>query len=209
MKRKRNEPACRQARREWALPECLHVPIVALDEAAISEHIGDIVRVLSPGRALEVMVDDPPARDLRLPIWQHPRSNVFFERHQVWVSPEYTRYRWAYKKALGSASVAGLVLAHMYNRRAARLRGYNFIRLVPVSRGTNSSSAYTEQWGVQRAGVDLGKRRKERELRLQYADLGDLMVMLDMRIGGGIREAVRLGQDLIEIPGARASQSSF
>jgi len=186
----------------------LRVPIVALDEDAITEHIGDIIQTLSPGRALVVAIDPPPVRDLRLPIWTNPLSEVFFEPLQVWVCPSYTRYRHAYAKALGAESVAGKVLAHMYNRRSATRRGYNYIRLVPVSRGVNSSSSYTEQPGVVRSAADLGKRRKKRGLRMQYADLGDLMVMLDMKLGGGVQEVFRVGQDLIEVPGNRPAQGN-
>ena len=69
MARIRDEAAYRQAMREWVVPECLHVPIVAVDEQAVSNHIGDIVEVLSPGRAVLVAVDSPPERDRRLPIW--------------------------------------------------------------------------------------------------------------------------------------------
>lgn len=209
MARLKHEPACTQAIRQWGVPECLHVPIVALDEEAITEHIGDIVQVISPGRALVVEVDQPPVRDDRLPIWSLPSSSVFFERRQVWVSYDYSRYRYAYAKALGEESIAGRVLAHMYNRRMAALRGYKFIRLVPVSRGANSSSSFTEQWGVGMAEKDLGERRKKLGLKFQYADLGDLMVMLDIKLGGGVQEVFRVGQDLIEVPGVRAPQASF
>lgn len=208
MPRTRNEPAYYQAIREWAVPECVHVPIVALNEDAIREHIGDIVEVLSPGRALLVAIDRPPPRDERLPIWLHPRSSVFFEKLQVWVSPSYTRYRQAYINGFGKESLSGIVLAHMYNRRMAALRGYNFIRLVPVSRGTNSSSSFTEQWGVSLAASDLGARREKRGLKLQYADLGDLLVMLNMQLGGGYQEVFRIGQDLIEVPGVRPPQAN-
>lgn len=208
MSRLRNEPAYIQAIRQWGVPECLHVPIVALDENAITDHIGDIVEVLSPGRAFLVEIDPPPPRDDRLPIWAHPFSSVFFERRQIWVSHSYSRYRYAYEKGLGKESISGKVLAHMYNRRMAALRGYNFIRLVPVSRGTNSSSSFTEQWGVELSKSDLGARREKLGLRIQYADLGDLMVMLDMQLGGGIQEVFRVGQDLIEVPGNRTPQAS-
>ncbi len=208
MSRLRNEPAYVQAVRQWGVPECLHVPIVALNEEAIADHIGDIVEVLSPGRALLIEIDPPPPRDERLPIWAHPSSSVFFERRQVWVSCSYSRYRYAYVKALGQESVSGKVLAHMYNRRMAALRGYNFIRLVPVSRGANSSSSFTEQWGVGLAESDLGARREKLGLRMQYADLGDLMVMLDIQLGGGYQEVFRVGQDLIEVPGKRPPQTS-
>lgn len=208
MPRLRNEPACVQAVRQWGMPECLHVPIVALDEKAINDHIGDVVEVLSPGRALLVEVDTPPPRDERLPIWSHLSSSVLFERRQVWVSHSYSRYRDAYVKAMGRESVLNKVLAHVYNRRMAALRGYKFIRIVPVSRGTNSSSSFTEQWGVGLAVKDLGERREKLGLKMQYADLGDLMVMLDIQLGGGVQEVFRIGQDLIEVPGKRPPQAN-
>lgn len=124
MSRIRDEAAYQQAMKEWAVPECLHVPVVAVDEAAITDHIGEIVQVLSPGRALVVAIDPPQERDIRLPIWSHPNAKVFFEPLQVWVNPSYTRYRPAYVRAKGQESVSGKVLAHVYNRRMAMLRGY-------------------------------------------------------------------------------------
>ena len=205
-RRSRDEAAYEQAMRQWVVPECLHVPVVALDEAAIVDHIGDIVQTLSPGRALVVAIDPPPERDLRLPIWSHSRSHVFFDPIQVWVSPSYTRYRAAYIRAKGADSVSGSVLAHVYNRRMAALRGYGFVRLVPVSRRANSSSSYAEQWGVTLSAADLGERRRRLGLRMQYADLTDLMVMLDLSLGGGVQEASRVAQDLIEVPGLRPAQ---
>jgi len=205
--RVRNDAAYQQAMREWAVPECLHVPVVAEDESAIADHIGDIVQVLSPGRALVVAIDPPPKRDIRLPIWSHPMASVFFEPLQVWVNPSYTRYRQAYIRAKGHESVSGKVLAHVYNRRMALLRGYSFVRLVPVSRRANSSSSFTEQWGIELAAADLGARKRQRGLRVQYADLSDLLVMLDMNLGGGVQEVFRIGQNLIEVPGLRPPQA--
>ena len=207
LSRIRNDAAYQQAMREWVVPECLHVPVVAEDETAIADHIGDIVQVLSPGRALVVAIDPPSERDIRLPIWAHPMASVFFEPLQVWVNPSYTRYRQAYVRAKGRESVSGKVLAHVYNRRMAMLRGYSFVRLVPVSRRANSSSSFTEQWGVEAAAADLGARKRQRGLRMQYADLSDLLVMLDMNLGGGVQEAFRIGQNLIEVPGLRPPQT--
>ena len=206
MPRIRDEAAYQQAMREWVVPECLHVPIVAVDEEAITNHIGDIVEVLSPGRALVVAIDPPPERDHRLPIWTHPKANVFFDPLQVWVSPSYTRYRQAYVRAKGGDSASGKILHHVYNRHMAALRGYGFIRLVPVSRRANSSSGFSEQWGVKLAAADLGARRRKRELQMQYADLADLLAMLDMSLGGGVQEVFRLGQNLIEVPGRKPPQ---
>jgi hypothetical protein len=193
--------------REWVVPECLHVPVVALDEEAITNHIGDIVEVLSPGKALLVAIDPPPERDKRLPIWTYSRSDIFFEPLQVWVSPSYTRYRQAFARAKGPESIAGKVMAHVYNRRMATLRGYGFVRILPVSRRSNSSSSFTEQWGVELAAKDLGARRVKRGLQIQYADLGDLLVMLDISLGGGVQDVFRIGQNLIAIPGLRPPQA--
>ena len=207
MSRLRNEAAYQQAMRQWGIPECLLVPVVAEDETAITDHIGDIVQVLSPGRAMVIAIDPPPEREIRLPIWDHPLASVFFEPLQVWVNPTYTRYRQAYIRAKGHESVSGKVLAHVYNRRMAMRRGYGFVRLVPVSRRANSSSSFTEQWGVELAAADQGARRQQRGLRMQYADLSDLLVMLDMNLGGGVQEAFRIGQNLIELPGLRPPQA--
>ena len=206
MPRIRDEAAYQQALREWVVPECLHVPIVAVDEEAITKHIGDIVEILSPGRALVVAIDPPPERDHRLPIWAHPKADMFFEPLQVWVSPSYTRYRQAYIRAKGGESATGKVLHHVYNRRMAALRGYGFVRLVPVSRRANSSSGFSEQWGIELADADLGARRRKRGLQMQYADLADLLTMLDISLGGGFQEVCRVGQNLIEVPGLRPPQ---
>jgi hypothetical protein len=77
-----------------------------------------------------------------------------------------------------------------------------------VSKRANSSSAYSEQWGVDLAR-ESDEARQRVEQSIQYADLCDLMVMLDLKVEGGVMEAFRLGQDLIEVPGQRSSQASF
>jgi hypothetical protein len=56
----------------WGLPECLHIPTAAVDEAAITTYIGEVERVLadgSPRKALLVRTKDPPSIDMRFPIW--------------------------------------------------------------------------------------------------------------------------------------------
>jgi hypothetical protein len=42
---------------------------------------------------------------------------------------------------------------------------------------------------------------------MQYADLTDLLVMLDISLGGGVQEVCRISQNLIEIPGLRPPQT--
>jgi hypothetical protein len=76
-----------------------------------------------------------------------------------------------------------------------------------ISGRANSSSGFTEQWGVDLAGADLGARRRTQGLRMQYADLSDLLVILDICLGGGVQDVFRVGQNLIEIPGLRPPQT--
>lgn len=204
---RRVDPAAyEQAIRKWALPPCLHIPIVAKDEDAIRNYVGDIKQIISPQKALLIEVDPPPPADLRLPIFKHPNAASLFEPTQLWVSPRYTRYRSAWKRAFGSEQIEGKVLHHIYNRRMAVLRGFQFVRLAPISRSTNSSSAFTEQWGVELFTADYVRKLETKGFRMQYADLGDLMTMLDIPLGGGVLDVFRIGQNLVETPGKRPPQ---
>jgi hypothetical protein len=189
------------ALKQWALPECLHVPNAAVDEAAIKGYIGEIERVLadgSPPKAFLVKAKEPPPIDRRLPIWELASSNIFHMRRQVWVHIAFTRYRAAYRKAFPSEPIHGKVLSHLMNRRIAALKGFAYVRIVPTSRGCNSSSGFSEDWGV-----DLYSKPteiasyKRRGAFIQYADLADLMVMLDIKVGGGVMAVVNEGQKLV------------
>lgn len=118
---------------------------------------------------------------------------------QVWVHVGYTRYRNAYKKAFPSEDIADKVLSHTMNRRVAVLKGFQYVRITPVSRGANSSSGFTENWGVALHGAP-GRTPEEarRGASIQYADLSDLMLMMDLKLGGGVMSAVNEGQALVE-----------
>jgi hypothetical protein len=185
----------------WALPDCLHVPIAAVDEAAIATYIGEIERVLadrSPQRAFLVKIKEPPPVDHRLPIWDLPASRVFHTHHQVWVHIAFTRYRHAYRKAFPAESIDGKVLSHAMNRRVAALKGFSYVRITLTSRRCNSSSAFSEEWGVALHGTpEQIAANRRRGAFIQYADLSELMVMLDLNIGGGVMGAVNEGQALV------------
>lgn len=189
------------ALRRYSLPECLHVPIAAENEEIIAKYIGDIkavVAVGTPNKALVVMVDPPPPRDTRLPIWSKPESDILFEQMQVWVHVSYNGYRRAYKKARPAEDVSSKVLSHCMNRRHAALKGFQYVRIVPAAQSTNSSSAFSEEWGIE---INCNPKElssiKQRRAKIQYADLVDLMVMMDMRVGGGIMELVNEAQRLV------------
>jgi len=189
------------ALRRYGLPECLHVPIAAMDEQAISNFVGEIVQDLSgrsARRALLVRAGDPPPRDLSLPIWDVSGCDILHQRMQVWVDVKYGSYRSAYKKAFPGTNIANFVLSHAMNRRVATLKGFRFVRLTPTSRGANSSSAFSEEWGVSLHGrPDQMAANRRRGAFIQYADLTDLMLMLDLKLGGGVMELVNEGQKLV------------
>jgi len=187
--------------RRWALPECLHVPIAAVDESAIRDYIGDIERILiagSPSKALLVRPENLPVLDPSLPISKHESAKTFHKALQVWVRADYSGYRRAYKKAFPNEDSDGKVLSHALNRRVAALQGFQYVRITPVARASNSSSAYSEGWGVALHSAPeqmLANRRRGAFIR--YADLSELMLMMDMRLGGGVMDAVNEGQRLV------------
>ena len=186
----------------FVLPECLHVPIAALDEEAIKTYIGDIVEVLAkgtPNKAFLVQVKEPPPTDDRLPIWKMEEGAIFHRQMQVWVHVGYTRYRHAYRKAFPSEDIAGRVLSHAMNRRVAALKGFQYMRITVTSRGSNSSSAFSENWGVALHGAPAQTPEKARRgAFIQYADLSDLLLMMDLKLGGGVMSVVNEGQSLVE-----------
>lgn len=187
--------------RRWALPECLHVPIGAVDEAAIVAYVGAIERVLASGnptRALLVRAAPRPAIDERLPIGDLPASQVLHAPLQVWVHVDYTGYRRAYRSAFPSEPIDDKVISHSANRRMAGLEAFSYVRLTPVSRGANSSSGFSEQWGVKLHSEALQRGASlRRGAHIRYADLSEIMLMMDLKLGGGIMAAVNEGQKLV------------
>ena len=110
----------------------------------------------------------------------------------------YKRYRSAYKKAFPGENIDRLILSHAMNRDTAAHKGFDFVRLTPVTGVANVSSALSEQWAkeLHRPKGPVDARRTGPPF-IQYADLSDLMLMLDMMLGGGVMDAVNEGQKLI------------
>jgi hypothetical protein len=191
----------------WALPESLHVPIAAVDENAICAYIGSVERVVSGHgvrKALLVTVPEPKPIDPLLPMSDHPNVGILHARKQVWVHIAYRPYRAAYRRALPNENIDGKILSHAMNRRTAAHKGFGFVRITPVSGAANVSSAFSENWAVElhKSNRQSGERRSGPPF-IQYADLSDLMLMLDMMLGGGVMEAVNEGQRLLERRGRR------
>jgi hypothetical protein len=195
-----------KAATDWAitrfgLAECLHVPIAAVNESAISNYVGEIKSVLSgraSRKALLVLANIPPPRDPSFPIWDLDGSHVLHHRLQVWVDVAYTRYRRAYRTAFPTEDLGDRILSHAMNRRVAVLKGFQFVRLTPTSRAANSSSAFSEGWAAVRHSTAAQRATNQRRgAFIQYADLTELMLRLDLRLGGRMMDAVNEGQKLI------------
>ena len=125
-------------------------------------------------------------------------AEIFHRPLQVWVHANYNGYRRAYKKAFPNEDIDGKVLSHALNRRIAVLQGFQYVRITPVARESNSSSAFSEKWGVTLHGSPKQMMaNKRRGAFIRYADLAELMLMMDMRLGGGIMDAVNEGQKLV------------
>ena len=197
-----DESAKRIALDRWVLPVCLHVPIAAIDEDAIRNYVGNVERVVS-GRglrkALLVTVPEHVEIDPLLSMSDHPNAAILHARQQVWVHVAYKPYRAAYKRAFPDENINGLILSHAMNRVTAVYKGFDFVRLTPVSGVANVSSAFSEQWETKlHKPREPGVTRPTGPPFIQYADLPDLMLMLDMMLGGGVMDAVNEGQKLLE-----------
>lgn len=177
----------------------------ARDELAIQRYVGRIAGVLAggtPPRALLIEAHDPPERDRRLPIWQLPAAAILHAPRQVWVHVDFPAYRRAYSQAFPREPLHGRVLDHVLNRRVARLKGFPYLRIVPISRGANSSSgSLSERWGVEHHSTPLMRQRNAASrAAIQYADLADLVKMLDVKTGGGVMDPVNAAQALVRAP---------
>ena len=185
------------------IPECLHVPIAAVDEVSICKYIGSIVDVVSfntARRALVVKIPSPPKRDQRLPIWKLPESAILYQSTQLWVHVNYTGYRKAYMRTFHEEDISGKVINHILNRRIARIKGYEYIRVSTVTRGVNSSSGYSENWGINiKRKPDIDKENIRGGAFIKYADLSELMVMMNIKLGGGFMDVVNEGQYLVDL----------
>ncbi len=190
------------ASRSFGLPPCLHVPIGARDRAAIESFIGSIERVLTPGdpaKALLVSAYDPAPLDDRLPIWRLPASSVFHAVQQIWVHVDYRKYRRAYCDVFGSLS-RDEVIDHVMNRRVAGIKGMQYVRVVPISRAANSSSgSMSERYGVAHHLTEAATAyRLTHPANIQYADIADLVKMLNVLTGGRFQDAVNDAQVLVD-----------
>ena len=192
--------------RESGLSLCLYITIAAKDVQAIETFVGKIVEDLggprSPGKAFLVEMYEPDEPDRRLAIWDLAEAQTLHYPRQVWVHVDYRSYRRAYCRAFPDEDVSKMVLDHVMNRRVARLNGFQFLRIVPISRGANSShGSLSEGWGVDyHSSPEMVKKNATSMAVVQYADICDIVKMMDMKGGGSFMENVNDAQKLVDLP---------
>jgi hypothetical protein len=184
---------------------CLYVPIAARNTSAIEKYVGRIVGGLSrrsPSKALLIEAHEPDEPDKRLAIWRHPGAATLHNLHQVWVHVDYSAYRRAYLQAFPDVDLTNLVLDHVMNRRVARLKGFAYLRIVPISRAANSShGSLSEGWAVEyHSSARMMELNRASQAMVQYADLSDLVKMLNLEGGGSFMDNVNEAQKLVDLP---------
>ena len=188
-----------------SIPPCLHIPIAARDEKAIERFVGAITSTRRHrGRinALVVESHQPPSPGLRLPVWGRAEAAMLHAETEVWVHVDYRRYVHAYKAANPGCDLLGKDVDHTMNRQIARLKGFDFVRIMPLAHSVNrSSGAVAEKWGIAYAGrPGANQRDNPSGPQVQYADLADLVKMIGIATGGGFMDAVNDAQHLFELP---------
>jgi hypothetical protein len=187
------------------LVPCLYIPIAARNIEAVETYVGKVVARLGirfPDRALLIESYEPEKPDARLAIWGHPEAAVLHHPRQVWVHVDYGPYRRAYMRGFPHNDVSKMVLDHVMNRRVARLKGFNYLRIVPISRAANSShGGLSEDWGyVYHSKPEMVAFNKASLAVVQYADLSDIVKMLNMEGGGSLMDNVNEAQKLVDLP---------
>lgn len=191
---------------KYALPVSVHIPVAVKEEADIDKYIGRVTDVLAAGVPKKALLVEPhyiPQKDA-LPIWQLPESAILHHPRQVWVHVDYSGYKSAYLKAFGKLEDRRHVLDHIMNRRVARLKYFSYLRIVPISREANSSSGgLSEKWAVEyHSSPEMRKANRDSPARIQYADLADIVKMLDIKTGGSLQDPVNEAQALVRYPEA-------
>jgi hypothetical protein len=181
------------------MPPDLMIPIAATNKATIEKYIGDISNVIvkgNPNKALLIDFDATPKYNEKLAMWKLQQSSILYSKKQVWVHVNYSGYRKAYKEAFPSEKLSEYVLDHILNRRIARLKGYSYIRIIPISRMVNTNSGtISEKYGNEYyLTPQIIEKFKANKADIQYADLADVVKMLDLKTGGAFQDGVNEAQ---------------
>ena len=183
----------------------LHTPIAARDEASIYSHIGSLIEVVvagTPSRAILLKTAGPERMDPLLPIRQEPGASNLFRSPQLWVHVDFSDYRRAYAKAFPSEDIGALDIDHILNRHVAKVKDFFYVRLLAISKAANrSSGGLSEKWAIE---FHSSERMRAKNLaspaRIQYADLADIVKILDRKTGVSLQDPVNEAQALVRAP---------
>lgn len=198
-----DERAVEVASRRFGLPPCLHVPIAARDLSVLCRYVGEVEQIIgrkNPVKAVCLRVEGPDRFDETLPIWRVSNSERLHAKRQLWVRRDYSRYRRAYAAAFPEVRLEGSVADHVMSRQVARIKGFLFLRVVLISRSANASSGgLSEKWGI---AFHRNQSERDRDPShgacIQYADLADIVKMLDMKTGGRLQDPVNDAKSLVK-----------
>ncbi len=186
----------------WGMPPDVHIPIAARDKNAITKYIGSIINIetIQPEKAFIVTPHFCPELNTKLPLWKLKESSILHCNKQLWVHVDYSSYRNAYIKACPEEDVKGFFIDHILNRRVSRLKGFNYLRIIPVSPSVNTSSGgVTEKYGFEYHSTDRMKQlNEETQPFIQYADIADIVKMLNQKTGGKFQDIIRDSLYLLE-----------
>jgi len=179
--------------KQFGMPPDLHIPIAARNKEAITAYIGKVDEIFqNSSNAFLVTPYEIPPQNNKLPIWEVDGVELLHLPKQVWVKVDYTRYRKAYCKAFPEHDFGKQVIDHVMNRRVARLKGFEYLRVIPVSRAVNSSSGkITEKYGFEYHNTERVKKiYSEKQAFIQYCEMADLVKMLNIKTGGKFQEGI-------------------
>jgi len=185
----------------YGMPPDVHIPIAARDKDAITKYIGSISNIFAvqPEKAFIVTPYFIPVSNPKLPLWRLKESSILHCSKQIWVHANYTSYRTAYIKACPEEDIKTFFLDHILNRRVARLKGFQYLRIIPVLPGVNTSSGgVTEKYGFEYHNTEhMKKINVENQTFIEYADLADIVKMLNLKTGGRLQDIVNEAQNLL------------
>lgn len=176
----------------FGLHDSLIIPVGAKSKKAIEKYVGVIDETFANESAFLVSFS-PLEFPNELGVWKHERSYVLNCHTQVWVDVDYRNYRKVYQTVFEKTiKEESYVVDHIMNRKLARTLGYKYVRLLHISRASNSSGGRGgETYANKNIPTSLSVNPEINTSDIVYADPMDLLKMLNVKVGGFGLDAVR------------------
>jgi hypothetical protein len=176
----------------FGLHHSLIIPIGARSRKSIEQFVGPVEQVFGNDEAFLVSFE-PHGLPNDLPVWKHERSLLLNHTKQLWVDINSRKYRNIYYTVWEDmVKEKEYVIDHIMNRKLARALAYKYVRLLHVSRKTNSSSGRGgETVAMNFLPLSISVNTEINASEIVYADPMDLLKMLDIQVGGFGLDAVR------------------